>query len=72
VCRDDGKFACAGIGEVDAVHVLFVRWKALSVTYSCSDSSSDGVDEVASDSGLYVLRTKRDGDKVVKILEVWL
>jgi len=67
VCRDDGKFACAGVGEVDEVHLVFVRHKLHMVLYSCGE-----VDELGSDSGLYVLRTKRDGDKVVKILEVWL
>jgi hypothetical protein len=67
VCKDDGKFACAGIGEVDAVHIIFVGYKPHVVLYSCSE-----VEEVSSDSGLYVLRTKRNGDKVVRILEVWL
>jgi hypothetical protein len=66
-CKDNGKFACVGIGEVDEVHIIFVRHKPHMVLYSCSD-----VDEIGSSNGLYVLRTKRNGEKVVKILEVWL
>jgi len=72
VCREDGKFACAGIGEVDEVHVIFVRWKSLSVIYSCSNGANNNIDEVGSADGLYVLRSKSDGDKTLKILEVWL
>ena len=68
VCREDGKFACAGIGEVDEIHVIFVRWKSFSVIYSCSND----INEVGSADGLYVLRTKSNGDKTLKILEVWL
>jgi len=67
VCKDNGKFACVGVGEVDEVHIIFVRYKTHAVPYNCND-----VDEIGFSNGLYALRTKKSNDRAIKILEVWL
>jgi len=68
MCRSDGKFNCVGIGEVDEVRLVIVRWKVHVQSFTCDGE----LEELGFDEGFYTVRVRNEGGKTVTILEVWL